>query len=114
MLWPDGVTHTDGLQRALIGTPWQEFEAPAPDGRPYWYNAETKQTTWEMPAVVKSNLDSGRAKHQPPPMAPTPSAQYERDLIVCMSISLTVVQTFLLGCWTFVIQAFLRPAFARR
>ena len=31
---------------------WTEHKAP--DGRPYWYNAKTKQSVWNKPAELMS------------------------------------------------------------
>lgn len=42
------------LQRALANQPWKEYTAEG--GRKYWYNTETKQSTWEMPDVYKRAL----------------------------------------------------------
>lgn len=42
------------LQRALANQPWKQHTSP--EGRPYWYHGETKQTTWEMPEVYKNAL----------------------------------------------------------
>ena len=34
-------------------TAWKEFKAAS--GKSYFYNADTKQTTWEMPEEMKSS-----------------------------------------------------------
>lgn len=52
------------LQRALANQPWKEYTAEG--GRKYWYNTETKQSTWEMPDVYKNAL----AQVQTPQSAP--------------------------------------------
>lgn len=52
------------LKRALADQPWKEYTADG--GRKYWYNTETKQSTWEMPEVYKSAL----AQAPPAPAAP--------------------------------------------
>jgi pre-mRNA-processing factor 40 len=44
-------------QRALLNQPWKEYTAEG--GRKYWYNAETKQTTWDMPEVFQRALGGG-------------------------------------------------------
>lgn len=49
------------LQRALADQPWKEYTAEG--GRKYWYNTETKQSTWDMPDVYKNAL----SQSQPPP-----------------------------------------------
>jgi pre-mRNA-processing factor 40 len=41
-------------QRALANQPWKEYTAEG--GRKYWYNTETKQSSWEMPDVYKKAL----------------------------------------------------------
>lgn len=46
--------HTDMVQRALANQPWKEYTAEG--GRKYWYNTETKQSSWEMPEVYKNAL----------------------------------------------------------
>lgn len=52
------------LKRALADQPWKEYTAEG--GRKYWYNTETKQSTWEMPEVYKNAL----AQAPPVPAAP--------------------------------------------
>ena len=49
-------------QRALSDQPWKEYTAEG--GRKYWYNTETKQSIWEMPAVYMEALEK-----QAPPAA---------------------------------------------
>ena len=41
-------------QRALASQPWQEYTTK--EGRKYWYNKETKQSSWEMPGLYKDAL----------------------------------------------------------
>lgn len=41
-------------QRALANQPWKEYTAEG--GRKYWYNTETKQSSWEMPEAYKNAL----------------------------------------------------------
>lgn len=41
-------------KRALADQPWKEYTADG--GRKYWYNTESKQSTWEMPEVYKNAL----------------------------------------------------------
>ena len=41
-------------QRALANQPWKEYTADG--GRKYWYNMESKQSSWEMPEVYKTAL----------------------------------------------------------
>jgi len=41
-------------QRALANQPWKEYTAEG--GRKYWYNTETKQSSWEMPEVYRQAL----------------------------------------------------------
>lgn len=43
-------------QRALANQPWKEYTAEG--GRKYWYNTETKQSSWEMPDAYKKALGS--------------------------------------------------------
>lgn len=54
-------------QRALADQPWKEYTAEG--GRKYWYNTESKQSSWEMPAVFKDAL----AKEAVPAQAAAPS-----------------------------------------
>jgi pre-mRNA-processing factor 40 len=58
---------TNTSQRALADQPWKEYTADG--GRKYWYNTETKQSSWEMPAVFKEAL----SKEAVPPQAATQS-----------------------------------------
>ena len=41
-------------QLALANQPWQEYTTK--DGRKYWYNKESRQSSWEMPEVYKDAL----------------------------------------------------------
>jgi len=41
-------------QRALANQPWKEYTAEG--GRKYWYNTETKQSSWEMPDAYRQAL----------------------------------------------------------
>jgi len=41
-------------QRALANQPWKEYTAEG--GRKYWYNTESKQSSWEIPEVYKNAL----------------------------------------------------------
>lgn len=52
------------MQRALANQPWKEYTAEG--GRKYWYNMETKQSTWEMPDVYKTALAQTQAPSAPP------------------------------------------------
>jgi pre-mRNA-processing factor 40 len=47
------------IQRALANQPWKEYTAEG--GRKYWYNTESKQSSWEMPDVYKRALAGGEA-----------------------------------------------------
>lgn len=58
------------LQRALANQPWKEYTAPG--GRKYWYNTETKQSSWEMPEVYKNAQAQAQTQAQPTPK-PTPA-----------------------------------------
>lgn len=51
------------LQRALANQPWKEYTAEG--GRKYWYNTETKQSTWEMPEVYKNALAQAQQTQGP-------------------------------------------------
>ena len=57
---------SDIVQRALANQPWKEYTAEA--GRKYWYNTESKQSSWEMPEVYKDAL----AQSVPTPKLPMP------------------------------------------
>jgi pre-mRNA-processing factor 40 len=50
-------------QRALANQPWKEYTAEG--GRKYWYNTETKQSSWEMPAVYKEAMSKEAAASTP-------------------------------------------------
>lgn len=54
------------FQLALANQPWKEYTADG--GRKYWYNEETKQSSWEMPAAYKEALSKESAP--PTPVAP--------------------------------------------
>src|SRR4051812_49228295 len=58
------------LQRALANQPWKEYTAEG--GRKYWYNTETKTSSWEMPDVYKRAL--GSTSTGTPTTPATPSA----------------------------------------
>lgn len=51
-----GCVFTDYAQQALSKQPWTEYKTPA--GRAYWYNKETKQSSWEIPEVYKNAIAS--------------------------------------------------------
>ena len=53
----------DVLQRALASQPWKEYTAEG--GRKYWYNTETKQSSWEMPDVYKEALSKDNVPSTP-------------------------------------------------
>lgn len=55
-------------QRALANQPWKEYTAEG--GRKYWYNTETKQSSWEMPDVYKTAL--GTTSKPATPASATP------------------------------------------
>jgi len=58
------MTVTNDLnQRALANQPWKEYTAEG--GRKYWYNEETKQSSWEMPAVYKEALSKENVPQTP-------------------------------------------------
>ncbi len=58
------------MQRALANQPWKEYTAEG--GRKYWYNTETKQSSWEMPEIYKEALSKEAAP-------PTPVVAYVYD-----------------------------------
>lgn len=60
------IALTDRTQRALADQPWKEYTAEG--GRKYWYNTETKESSWEMPAVYKEALATENVT--PTPVAP--------------------------------------------
>lgn len=69
-------------ERALANQPWKEYTAEG--GRKYWYNTESKQSSWEMPDVYKRALgqDSGTstpAASGPGASFPAPSFDQPRD-----------------------------------
>jgi pre-mRNA-processing factor 40 len=62
---------TEPSQRALANQPWKEFTAEG--GRKYWYNNDTRESTWEMPEEYKSALGASitpNASLPPIPVAP--------------------------------------------
>lgn len=64
------------IQRALANQPWKEYTAEG--GRKYWYNTETKQSSWEMPEIYKTAL----AQSTP---APKPAAPYVQSPLLILS-----------------------------
>lgn len=56
------------VQRALANQPWKEYTAEG--GRKYWYNTETKQSSWEMPDAYKNAL--GATSEPATPVSSTP------------------------------------------
>jgi pre-mRNA-processing factor 40 len=59
-------------QRALANQPWKEYTAEG--GRKYWYNTETKSSSWEMPEAYKRAL--GQDSGPPTPAAAAPSGGF--------------------------------------
>ncbi|KAJ3088809.1 PRP40 pre-mRNA processing factor 40, partial [Quaeritorhiza haematococci] len=64
--------------RALSASPWKEY-TQADTKKKYYYNTETKVTTWEMPADYKAIIDAHskpleETKTLPPPPVPAPLA----------------------------------------
>jgi pre-mRNA-processing factor 40 len=57
------------FQRALSESPWKEYTHT--DGRKYWYNSESKETTWNMPDMVKN-----ASQPQTPSLPSKPPASY--------------------------------------
>jgi pre-mRNA-processing factor 40 len=55
-------------QKALTTSPWKEYSH---EGRKYWHNPETNQTTWEMPDVLKNAQAAAPAT---PALPPKPAA----------------------------------------
>uniref|UniRef100_A0A915KH10 Transcription elongation regulator 1 n=1 Tax=Romanomermis culicivorax TaxID=13658 RepID=A0A915KH10_ROMCU len=58
-----------GPPDAGAASPWQEYRAP--DGRPYYHNMATNETTWEKPQMLKdkeakSGQTNGSAAKEPP------------------------------------------------
>jgi pre-mRNA-processing factor 40 len=51
------------LKRALANQPWKEYTAEG--GRKYWYNEESKQSSWEIPAAYKEALSKESAPATP-------------------------------------------------
>ena len=48
------MTLANDVQRALANQPWKEYTAEG--GRKYWYNTESKQSSWEIPEVYKNAI----------------------------------------------------------
>jgi pre-mRNA-processing factor 40 len=59
---------TNIQQRALVGTPWKEYANP--EGRKYWHNPSSNETTWNLPDAVAENLKKIREQNQPPQRPP--------------------------------------------
>ncbi|KAJ3004332.1 PRP40 pre-mRNA processing factor 40, partial [Thoreauomyces humboldtii] len=53
------LTRARRIQKALANSCWKEFEAPG--GKKYYYNSETKVTTWEIPADLKAVMQVATA-----------------------------------------------------
>lgn len=65
-------------QRALANQPWKEYTAEG--GRKYWYNTETKQSSWEMPDAYKTALGATSGSATPVPPTPfTPGTGYSNS-----------------------------------
>jgi pre-mRNA-processing factor 40 len=56
------------VQRALAGQPWKEYTAEG--GRKYWYNTETKESSWEMPDAFRNALGINGAPSNPASQSP--------------------------------------------
>lgn len=54
-------------QRALADQPWKEYTAEG--GRMYWFNTETKQSSWEIPEVYKNALSQSQPARSIAPYA---------------------------------------------
>ena len=65
------ISLTVWTQRALANQPWKEYTAEG--GRKYWYNTETKQSSWEMPSVYKDALSKVNAATSPAVLYAEPS-----------------------------------------
>lgn len=55
---------TDASKRALKDLPWKEYTAEG--GKKYWYNTETKQSSWEMPEAYRAALAQSAPPARPP------------------------------------------------
>lgn len=66
-------------QRALANQPWKEYTAEG--GRKYWYNTETKQSSWEMPEAYRKALghSSGPPAHAQNGAGHGHSHEYHRE-----------------------------------
>lgn len=64
------------IQRALANQPWKEYTAEG--GRKYWYNTETKQSSWEMPEIYKRALGGDETPTTP---AYVPCLQLTRTVL---------------------------------
>lgn len=66
------------VQRALANQPWKEYTAEG--GRKYWYNTETKQSSWEMPDVFKNAMGVPATPATPGSQTPfTPGGGYSNN-----------------------------------
>lgn len=75
----------------MADQPWKEYTAEG--GRKYWYNTETKASSWEMPDIYKEAM----AKQETP--APTPAPIAYVFALCCVEFSLTChsAPTFVAG-----------------
>lgn len=67
--WPRNfLTLLTSVQRALANQPWKEYTAEG--GRKYWYNTDTKTSSWEMPDAYKRALGTTSAGTPTTPATP--------------------------------------------
>ncbi|MDR3739850.1 MAG: WW domain-containing protein [Terracidiphilus sp.] len=67
--------------------------ATAPDGRPYYYNSVTMETTYDMPAVLKAAekaVEPVKAVPTPAP-APAPAPKPAQGVCVCVCVCVSVL-----------------------
>lgn len=62
----ESILEANNVQRALATQPWKEYTAEG--GRKYWYNTESKSSSWEMPEAYKTAL--AQAAPTPKPSIP--------------------------------------------
>jgi pre-mRNA-processing factor 40 len=55
------------MQAALEKQPWKEYTTG--EGKKYWNNTETKESTWEIPEVYKEALEAKAPVAIPAPVA---------------------------------------------
>ena len=91
LIFDETIVLTSWAQRALASQPWKEYTAEG--GRKYWYNTETKQSSWEIPAAYKEALSKEN-------VAPSPAVPYVVSPVILVSLLTSLLSrtpTFVAG-----------------